>query len=130
MDLLWVGNYVEDGLIQAVDEVVDGPADIIVEPARFHDQPDALDGIEVWRVGWQVPGFPRIPVGGFATMPGRIVHNQDIAAALRGNRGIGFSEKGLKDFGVGMGNFQGKELAGPGADHAHDVHPKVVAVLS
>ena len=33
MDLLWVGPpWRENGLVKTVDEVVDGPADIIVEP--------------------------------------------------------------------------------------------------
>jgi len=43
LDLLWVGPPGrEDGLIKAVDEVVDGPADIIVEP---------LSAVGLWQAG-------------------------------------------------------------------------------
>ena len=41
---------------------------------------------------------------------------------------VRFIEEGLKGLRVGVGSFDGKEFAGSRADHAHDVHAKMVAV--
>ena len=62
---------------------------MVVEPACFHRQPDALYGVEIGRIGRQIHRLPVVPIDRFAFVPCGIVHwmaLQRVAVSLEPTR--------------------------------------------
>ena len=75
-----VCDDVENGLIEPVDEFLSVSADVVVEPTRFHDEPDAFDGVEFWTIGGKVVQAEAVRTDGRMVIAG-IVDDQDRLAA-------------------------------------------------
>lgn len=85
-----------------------------VEVAKIvglHDEPDSFDGVEVRRIGREIQRFKEMPVETLPLMPGSIIEDKDVPFS-RGSYGFCcFSKKDLKDIGIAMTCFNGKELS-------------------
>src|SRR5665647_3081754 len=62
-------------------------------------------------------------------MPGGVIANNDISWPFTFHILVGMGQKHLKDFAVGMGEFQGIKLAGARTNQAGDIHAEMLAVI-
>jgi hypothetical protein len=73
-----IGDGTVEGEAKAVGEFLGGVGDIIPELIGIEAQPQALDGIEVRRIGRQIHRFKMVLVNLSGLVPRGVVHDEQL----------------------------------------------------